>query len=481
MILKKKIPRDFYKLFRTQNMEYYMQLLTALYEADQEAYALTQLTDSECRSILAETIARVNLVWWEDETEKTEDEGFPGLSPSAVLDRFVKWGWLSKDFDEKLNCYIIGFPEYSRLYVELFDRLEKEDDSMERESILSVYSALYTYDSDPEKNNSILKSALRTSKSLGQMLSNMQDSMRLWFDELSKRKDFIGIQEVLVNEINNRESVKYAILTTTDSFYRYKEAVKELIAKILEENENRREKLMAQKRMLAAQTGGADALQETAADGSTPALLKLERGIQFCEEAAQLVLLVEREFDLIEKKYNRLIELKTVFARRALARIHYLLQEGAGVEDSTLELIGLLNHGDKKEALLEELRDSMYVTAPFSIVGDASLYNRRPRLENQFVPLALQEEASSEIADFVPKPLYTGRQLEEFRRRHTKNGVFQVLEDTVQSAEDLEKLLFIWQEATQSRQEEDRILLQEEIHQKDGFSYTGFSIDETEN
>ena len=449
-----------------------MQLLTALYEADQEAYALTQLTDSECRSILAETIARVNMVWWDDETEKTEDEGFPGLSPSAVLDRFVKWGWLSSDFDEKLNCYIIGFPEYSRLYVELFDRLEKEDDSMERESILSVYSALYTYDSDPEKNNSILKSALRTSKSLGQMLSNMQDSMRLWFDELSKRKDFIGIQEVLVNEIHNRESVKYAILTTTDSFYRYKEAVKELIAKILEENENRREVLIAQKRMLMAAQGS---------DGTAPALLKLERGTQFCEEAAQLVLLVEREFDLIEKKYNRLIELKTVFARRALARIHYLLQEGAGVEDSTLELIGLLNHSDKKEALLEELRDSMYVTAPFSIVGDASLYNRRPRQENQFVPLALQEETSSEIADFVPKPLYTGRQLEKFKQRHTKNGVFRVLEDTVQSAEDLEKLLFIWQEATQSRQEEDRILLQEEIHQKDGFSYTGFSIDETEN
>lgn len=469
MILKKKIPRDFYKLFRTQNMEYYMQLLTALYEADQEAYALTQLTDSECRSILAETIARVNMVWWDDETEKTEDEGFPGLSPSAVLDRFVKWGWLSSDFDEKLNCYIIGFPEYSRLYVELFDRLEKEDDSMERESILSVYSALYTYDSDPEKNNSILKSAVRTSKSLGQMLSNMQDSMRLWFDELSKRKDFIGIQEVLVNEIHNRESVKYAILTTTDSFYRYKEAVKELIAKILEENENRREVLIAQKRMLMA------------AQGNAPALLKLERGIQFCEEAAQLVLLVEREFDLIEKKYNRLIELKTVFARRALARIHYLLQEGAGVEDSTLELIGLLNHSDKKEALLEELRDSMYVTAPFSIVGDASLYNRRPRQENEFVPLALQEEASSEIADFVPKPLYTGKQLQEFRRQHTKDGIFQASADTVQSAEDLEKLLFIWQEATQSRQEEDRILLQEEIHQKDGFSYTGFSIDETEN
>ena len=136
-----------------------------------------------------------------------------------------------------------------------------------------------------KKNNSILKSAVRTSKSLGQMLSNMQDSMRLWFDELSKRRDFIGIQEVLVNEINNRESVKYAILTTTDSFYRYKEAVKELIARILEENENRREKLMAQKRMLAAQTGGADALQgRLRRMAAHPPFLKLERGLQFCEE-----------------------------------------------------------------------------------------------------------------------------------------------------------------------------------------------------
>lgn len=150
MILKKKIPRDFYKLFRTQNMDYYMQLLTALYQAMQEAYALTQLTDSECRSILAETIARVNMVWWDDETEKRRTKAFRAFA-LRCLDRLVKWGWLSSDFDEKLNCYIIGFPEYSRLYAELFDRLGKEDDSMERESILSVYSALYTYDADSEK------------------------------------------------------------------------------------------------------------------------------------------------------------------------------------------------------------------------------------------------------------------------------------------------------------------------------------------
>lgn len=59
--------------------------------------------------------------------------------------------------------------------------------------------------------------------------------MRSYFDELSSQKHFIGIQQVLVEEINNSDSKKYAILTTTDSFYRYKEAVKELISEILNE------------------------------------------------------------------------------------------------------------------------------------------------------------------------------------------------------------------------------------------------------
>ena len=50
------------------------------------------------------------------------------------------------------------------------------------------------------------------------MLANMQEGMRGYFDELSKQRSFLGIQEVLVKEINNSDSKKYAILTTTDSF-----------------------------------------------------------------------------------------------------------------------------------------------------------------------------------------------------------------------------------------------------------------------
>ncbi len=140
------------------------------------------------------------------------------------------------------------------MFIELFQKMLSENESQERESVLTVYSHLYTYRSDKEKNNEILKSALRTSKKLVQMMVNMQDGMRTYFDELSRQKDFRGIQEVLVKEINNSDSKKYAILTTTDSFYRYKEAVKELLDQILEEKEHQRLELEGERiRLLAAE------------------------------------------------------------------------------------------------------------------------------------------------------------------------------------------------------------------------------------
>lgn len=465
MILKKRIPEDFYKLFRTKNREAYIQFLIAVYEENSESYVSLGLTIEECRAIVGETISKARIIWEEedDEEERGDDEQellFAGASPFRILNRLIRWGWLKSDFDEKLNSYVISFPEYSQLFVELFQKLQSEDDSRERESILSVYSALFTFHSDQEKNNDILKNALHTSKSLGQLLSNMQDGMRGYFDELSGKKNFIGIQEVLVEEINNSDSRKYAILTTTDSFYRYKEAVKELISQILNDNELRKEDLLFEQAQLA----------EDSAAGKKNAY-----GIAFCEETSRLVYQVEREFDLIERKYNKLIEQKSVFAQRALARIHYILQEGTNEEDTLIRLINLLDRSEKKEAVFEELSEKMKVTAQFRMVSDQSFYKRRDRAKTEFAPAALEKEpehAVQEMTDFVPKPLYTKKQLQSFKRKNMQQGRFVTTQNTVHSAEDLEKLLFLWQEATESRLCEDRVTLGGELKNEAGFTFS---------
>lgn len=87
MILKKRIPKDFYKLFRTGNRDAYMQFLVAIYEENNEVYASLGLTMEECRVIIEDTITRARIVWEEeDETEEGEelDTLWESASPSPA-------------------------------------------------------------------------------------------------------------------------------------------------------------------------------------------------------------------------------------------------------------------------------------------------------------------------------------------------------------------------------------------------------------
>ena len=481
MILQKRIPKDFYRLFRTRNMEAYMMFLVAIYDENNELYTAMGLTTAEGAAIIGETMERGHIYYWQEDEEAADEEtteeetnetdiAYPG-TPTAILRRLIRWGWLKSDYDERLNTDILSFPEYSQLYVSLFKRLQKEDDSGERESILSIYSALYTYHADREKNNEILKSALRTSKNLEQLLSNMQNGMRAYFDELSQSRNFMEIQKVLVDEINNSDSKRYAILTTSDSFYRYKEAVKELISQILNENEELQRKLSAEIASMTADVSQANSLE----------VRRNRYRLTSAEEAMTMVYQVEREFDLIERRYNKLIEQKAVFAKRALARIRYIFQEGIHDEDNIRKLLQLLSSNPDREDILAELGERVKVSMPYKALTDDSLYKRRDSARPEFRPLEPEEKSGQEkqeIADFVPKPLYTRRQLRRFYEENSKDGVFTTTEQTVTSMEDLEKMMFLWQEATGNQSEEDLVHLNGEFKNEDGFTFSKLTIQE---
>lgn len=440
MNLLERIPKDFYKLFGSKYMEYYITFLVAIYEESSRSYFALGLTEQECRAIINEQLASATIDWSE---ERFDEEGslLTRSNMAAVcLRHFEEWGWLRQDFDETLNSYVVSFPEYSQLYVKLFQKLSVEEDSEERESVLAVYSYLFTYSADPEKNTEMLRSALRTSRRLSQMLAAMQEGMRGYFDELSGKKDFRGIQEVLIREIHNSDNKKYAILTTTDSFYRYKEAVKELIDQNMSNPETD-------------------------------------------DEAAEILLRIEREFDSIERRYNRLIEQKTVFASRAAARIRYILREGSTEEDQTLQLVNLLNQSSRKEEILKELASSMGVTSPYRVITEKSFYTPRNMEKEAFQPVSVSTGAnadSGEMEDFILQPLYTKEEIRSFRKEYEKNGVFSVTKDVIHSVEDLEKLFFIWQEATERQDDAQRIVIGDEIRGKGGLTFSGLTIENAE-
>lgn len=460
---KTRIPREFYKLFASKYMEYYQLILITLYEETSHSYSLLGLTEEECQDIIDEKIATFTMDWSQ---EQLEDEGellTRSNMASVMLRRLVEWGWLHRDYDETLNQYVVSFPDYSQMFVDVFDRLFQEEGSMERESILAIYSHLFTYSSDREKNNEILKSALLTSRALLQMLTNMQEGIRGYFESLSGKNTFLGVQEVLVGEMNNTYSAKYAILTTTDSFYRYKEEVKELIDKNLAENEIRKQTLVAKKEGLTQ---------------DTPAWYRNERMIASCEEAMEILFQINREFDSVERRYNRLIDQKRIFAKRAAARIRYILVEGNVEEDRTRALVRLLNRSEKRDEILEKLGEGFGLTERFQVIKEKSFARPKDGERIVFAPqkVVTEAEGSELIEDFVVGPLYTQAELKKFRKENEVDGIFQVTEKTVQNMEDLEKLLFVWQDATEMASGSWDVEIGEEFQTEDGMKYSGFSI-----
>ena len=287
--------------------------------------------------------------------------------------------------------------------------------------------------------------------------------MRGYFDELSKKKTFLGVQEVLVNEINNTDSKKYAILTTTDSFYRYKEDVKELIDKILIENEERKQNFIEKKVHL---------------EKDSLVWRRNERIIHACEEAMELLFKLNREFDSIEKRYNKLIDQKRIFAKRAVARIKYILVEGDGSQDTAKVLVKLLNNSKKKDEILEKLSLGFGLTEKAQVIKEKSFARPKDGIQREFVPqkIAKEEEITNTIDDFVVKPLYTHAEIRKFRKLNEVDGIFKVTKDTVHSVSDLEKLLFVWQEATEVSDNDVQIEIGEEIVTADGLKYAAFTI-----
>ena len=300
------------------------------------------------------------------------------------------------------------------------------------------------------------------------MLANMQEGMRGYFDELSKQRSFRGIQEVLVKEINNSDSKKYAILTTTDSFYRYKEAVKELIEENLEKTEAR--KYSFETELLSEEE-------------NTRKSYRLKRMIEICEEATDMLYKISREFDAIERRYNKLIEQKTVFASRAAARIRYIMMEGVMEEDQTVALINLINESSKSEEILNKLSSKLNFSEPYKIMTEKSLYQRRENQKEKFTPQAVVPEKTQEenMTEFVLEPLYTQKEIREFRKKNEQNGKFVVTKETVQSIEDLEKLFMVWQNATESADSKAQIEVAQEMENEAGFRFSKLTIEGVES
>ena len=132
-----------------------------------------------------------------------------------------------------------------------------------------------------------------------------------------------------------------------------------------------------------------------------------------------------------------------------------------------------------KDQILEDFANRLGLTEPFQIIKEKSFPRPRNTAKRSFCPQEvqqLQEGAPAGFGDFVVKPLYTQAQIAKFREENERDGVFLATAQTVRSVEDLEKLLFVWQEATEMAGSGVEVETGEEFTTPEGFRYSGFLV-----
>ena len=154
--------------------------------------------------------------------------------------------------------------------------------------------------------------------------------------------------------------------------------------------------------------------------------------------------------------------------------------EGALEEDPAAALANLLSKSKNSAEILEKLSERMHLTEPFRAVTGQSMFRRRNTEKTAFTPQAVVQhtDQQEELEEFVLKPLYSRQEIAEFRRKNERNGTFTVTRDTVRSAEDLEKLFFVWQDAVEIADDARKIEIGEDLQNRDGCRFSALTIHE---
>ena len=107
----------------------------------------------------------------------------------------------------------------------------------------------------------------------------------------------------------------------------------------------------------------------------------------------------------------------------------------------------------------------------------------RENQKEKFTPQAVTPEKSQEenMTEFVLEPLYTQKEIRDFRKKNEQNGKFTVTKDTVKSIEDLEKLFMVWQHATESADSKAQIEVAQEMENEAGFRFSKLTIEGVES
>ena len=415
MILMNEIPDRFWGLFRSINRTTYIEALLKINE--EYEYSNYFLSREVCLQVLEDYFTHERRVIWQDELEDETD----ALEPPAsrVLNWLLKAGWLRKVDDYASMTVNIVIPDYAAVMIEAFFKLTSDLEDETQIYIQNIYAILFSLRHDKRASVSLLNTAYVNTKRLNKILQDMLHNMDKFFSSLLEQKAYGELlKEHLEGYVEEIVKKKYHILKTTDNFYLYKNDIKHWIREMGEDIQWMDE--------MSNRSG-----QKVSAADIAEKLDQIERG-----------------FDDIEHRITNMDKEHSRYIRATVTRLNYLLNQEDNMKGLVIRLLNHLSEAEDPDEAIKEAGNCMNVSQ-LTILSEKSLYKKRKSRtnfkENLMPDEELVELTEEEILNLNRlKSRYSRKEIENYIKSNSVNGRMEVREDTVQSNEELEKLILAY-------------------------------------
>lgn len=416
-----KIPERFFGLFQSQNRYIYIESLILIYE--EYLYNDYFLTKDTCITLLSDYFAHRSVDVSADRIEE-EDSALDLREPAAakILNRLIYFGWVKKIEDYTSFRTNIAIPEYSAMFIDVFNRINNPEDNETDLYIQNVYTNIYSFFYDEKAGLDLLRAAKSNISRLNRALQNLLHNMDEFFSVLLSQQSYENLLsqhlEVFVEDSVHK---KYNILKTSDNFYIYKNDIRTLLRSITE-NESRlrclKERLMA------------EGLDEKAAERDITSVLDaIDRGISN----------MEKRISHIDSEYSR-------FVQATVSRLEYLLNREEDVSGGIGELFSLFEK--KNKDILAARVAGILNFQDLTILSQDSFYKKKKKrvFEETIGEDEVYEELSKDKILFLNRlnQKYTSKDIESFILERMKDGILLSEELCIESFKSFELLILAY-------------------------------------
>lgn len=416
-----KIPERFFGLFQSQNRYIYMESLILIYE--EYLYNDYFLTKDTCILLLTDYFSLRSVDVSADRIEE-EDTALEQREPVAakILNRLLYFGWIKKIEDYTSFRTNIAIPEYSAMFIDVFNRINHPEDNEADLYIQNVYTNIYSFYHDEKAGIEILMAAKTNISRVNRALQNLLHNMDEFFGTLLRQNSY----ETLLSqhlEVFVEDSVhkKYSLLKTGDNFYIFKNDIKTLLKKI-REDESRlslvRERLVK--------------------DGRT--IEEADRDLSFLADA------IERGLDNMEKRIAYIDTEYSKYIKATVNRLEYLLNQEEDTKGSIAELFRLFEKRNKDKMLSEVSKKLNF--QELDILSQDSFYKKKKKripVDNSRKD-EVEKELSRDEVLLMNKlnQKYTGSDIENFILSQMKDGALLSENMDIEDKESFELLILAY-------------------------------------